>query len=312
MVKSIIGTRKVFLYTIIVISIITIIVCSSVKYRSVVSEPFYLAESSNKTIFHFYCEHHYGDAIFNLKFFYNISYELKKNNIYIIYYYDKNNTPNLSEFERYVNSDTLSLNEIENKPADAIQLWMGNLVPDPSQPNGKRDHIPIFDRYWDIFYKEILKMMKMEDKGIYTSLFQKEDYLLDIYNKLHNKFHDLDILIINGKPRSGQFEYDKEKMDAMCIRLANKYKIATSSPVNDYIPCTMRDGLKMQDIGAISTHSKNIIAILTGPSTPCFNMYAKNYVNSWYILFNTELLFDELPGKTKTILSSNNLDEINL
>jgi len=206
----------------------------------------------------------------------------------------------------------MKLDSMDHKPPDAIQLWMGESVPDPTQPDGKRAYVPAIDTYFKIFYQEILKKMNLDQKGIDTSLFQKEDYLNDIYNKLDPKFKDLDVLIINGQPQSGQFAYDAGKMDAMCTRLASKYKVATTSPVNDSIVCTMKDGLKLQDIGAISTHAKYIVGILTGPFTPCFNKQAKEYVQKWYILYNGDISFDEIPGKTKMIKTSDNLGEIDL
>jgi hypothetical protein len=224
---------------------------------------------------------HYGDSILNLKFFYNISEQLKANNIHINYYYDEKYITDVSELKRYVDTETLSLYTMAYKPADAIDIWMGDDIDNVSYK--------IFDTYYDMFYRKILKQIGLDELDIDTSLYQKEDNLIDIYSSLEEKFKNLDILIVNANPKSEQIEYDKTAMDAMCVRLAARYKIATTTFVNESIPCTFRSGLKIQDIGAISTHAKYIIAINTGPIVGCFNLYTKQHVKKWIIL-------DKRPG----------------
>jgi beta-glucosidase/6-phospho-beta-glucosidase/beta-galactosidase len=50
----------------------------------------------------------------------------------------------------------------------------------------------------------------------------------------------------------------------------------------------MRDGLTIQDIGAISIHAKYIVAVFSGPITACFNEYSKDNVKKWIILNNMQ------------------------
>ena len=56
-----------------------------------------------------------------------------------------------------------------------------------------------------------------------------------------------------------------------------KFKIVTTFKVND-VPCTLDDKLSIFKIGAISTHSKIIIAINTGPFTSILNIYTLNNI----------------------------------
>jgi hypothetical protein len=49
------------------------------------------------------------------------------------------------------------------------------------------------------------------------------------------------------------------------------------------IPSANKDGLSLQQIGAISTHARYIIGIDTGALTGCFNTYTKKYVKKWII-----------------------------
>lgn len=240
--------------------------------------------TSSPIVFH--CDWHYGDNLLNLKFIYNISKKLKEKGIKIRYFYDSDYIKNVDELKRYIDPEVLTL-ETGNKPADAIELWMGHPIDNKAMltiPAGT----PIVptEEYYDLFYKKMLKHMGLEGEGIDTSLFQEEPYLKDIYEKLDSKFKDLDILIINAAPMSGQAVYDKEKFNKMCIDLASKHKVATTSPIEGHesIPSTLRDKLMFQDIGAVSTHAKHIIAIHSGPLTPCFNAETKRHVKKWIIL----------------------------
>jgi hypothetical protein len=249
--------------------------------------------------FHFYNGFHYGDNILNLKFLRNISQNLKDKGITIKYYYDPNYIRAPDELQRYVDPAVVTLKPLNEKPAGAVHLWMG----DSKFIKGKS--YTIFNEYYKLFYEKILSILGLDPATINTSLFQKEEYLQDIYNKLDPKFHNLDILVINAVPNSGQLLYNKGKIDSACVRLAAKYKIATTSPVNDSISCTFKDGLKLQDIGAISTHVKYIIAVNSGPIVACFNTDTQKSVKKW-------IVFDKTPTTNTEIdmVVLNSLDEI--
>lgn len=231
--------------------------------------------------FHFYNEFHYGDNILNLKFFYNISKILKEKNIRVYYYYSYDYIKNKEELERYVDPAVVILHDISEKPENTIQLWMGKDFGDITRHD--------FEKYYDLFYKDILVYLGLDKLSIDTSLYQKEDYLLNIYSQLNPKFHNLDILIINAEPKSGQWNnYDKTRMDAFCVKLSKQYKIATTNFINNDILCTYnetnnKNRLKIQDIGAISTHVKYIISIFSGPICACFNIATKMNVKKWFI-----------------------------
>jgi len=239
-----------------------------------------------KKAYHFFCRFHYGDNIANLKFFYDISEKLKENNIMVYYYYDNQYIKNRIELERYVDKETLTLGLLSEKPTDSVELWMGMDI-------DGINHVD-FDVYFRKFYTRILSTMHLENSGIDVSLYQKEEYLLDIYEKLDDKYKNIDILVINAEPQSGQFAYNKDAIDAMCRKLASKYTITTTTCVDDSIPCTMRDKLTLQDIGAISTHAKYIVAVFSGPLTACFNQYTKDYVKKWILLIQHPIKLTEI------------------
>jgi hypothetical protein len=244
----------------------------------------------------FYSNWHYGDNLFNLKFIYDISAKLKEKGTKIRYFYDSNYIKNVDELKRYIDPDVLTL-ETGSKPEGAIELWMGNPIENKCMVHIK-EGTPIVstEEFFDLFYKKMLKDMGLEGLDVNTSLFQEEPYLDKLYENFDPKFKDLDILIINAEPMSGQVAYNKDKFNAMCVQLASKYKVATTSPIegHDSIPCTMRDKLMLQDIGAVSTHATRIIATHSGPLTPCFNAQAKRHVKKWIIFADNGAFHSEI------------------
>jgi hypothetical protein len=228
----------------------------------------------------FYNRYHLGDNILNLKFLYNISSVLKEKKIKVKYLYNPNEISRTDELERYIDPAAVELRAIENNipSPGAIELWMGN--PIVGLPN-----MWDLDLYFPKHYAMILDKLGLADSGIDTSLYQKEPYLEDIYKKLDPKYKDLEILIINAEPKSFQVVYHKALFEQMCIRLAKKYKVAVTSPIEgeDSIPCTFKDKLMLQDIAAISTHAKYIVGIHSGPVTACFTDATKKSVKKWVL-----------------------------
>ena len=221
---------------------------------------------------------HYGDHIFNLKFFYDISDYLEKERITIYYYYNQDHITHPEELECYIHPKTMILNTIDKMPSYGVELWMGREF--------QHVHYHIIDSYYKVFYKDILEQIKLSHYPIDTGLFQDEPYLEKIYSSLDSSFHNVDVLILNNVPISSKFDYYKWKnqLDETIIQLSKTYKIATLIEINDSIPSTMKNNLRMQDIGAISTHSKIIFGFLSGPMTSCFTKQTKESVKQWIIL----------------------------
>lgn len=235
--------------------------------------------------FHFTNGGHYGDNILNLKFLYNNAAILKANDIFIYYYYPVGNIGKVEELSKYVDKDVVQL-ETGAPPPEVIELWMKNPI----------DGITAFSnftRYYSLLYESILRRFGLDNKGIDTSLFQKEDYLLSIYEKLEEPYKNIDILVLNAEPKSGQFIYNKATFDELVRGLSKHFRIVTTTPV-DSIPSTMGGGLSLQDIGAVSTHAKYIFGINSGPLIPCFNAATKASVKKWILLDSFPFRFDDI------------------
>ena len=258
---------------------------------------------SDTKIFHFHNDFHYGDNILNLKFFYNIHPYLKKNNITIYYYYNDSYIRHVVELERYVNKETLQLRTSRDKPTDSYTLWMGETK------NGAGHGTVPFDVYYDLFYKDIIRVLGLTEP-ISTSLYQPEDYLEGIYRQLPAVYHNIDVLILNNVPMSGQCDSCKDIFDSVCVSLNKKFKnVVCLEPILDNkIQTTREHGLTLQDIGAISTHATYILAINSGPLIPCLNLATKNHVKHWVIIWYQP--FNDIPCTTMTTANKEVIESI--
>jgi hypothetical protein len=234
------------------------------------------------TIFHFHNNFHIGDNLCNLKYFLYISPILKEKN-YIIYYYYNTDWPYNKETTllSYVDPATVVLKPIREKPAHSIVLHMGNNI-------GSLHYYPETERYFDFFYKKILQYMNITDLTISTNMWLPEPFLLPIYDTLEPKFKDVDILILNNPGHSGQ-GCNITHVNDLAKYLSHYFKIVTSEPVNDSIPCART--LSLKEIGAVSTHSRYVISSCSGPQIPCFNLYAKECVKKWFFICNLDFKF---------------------
>lgn len=242
----------------------------------------------SEMIYYFYNDYHYGDNILNLKFLNNINKYLEKYNILIYYYYNPYYIKRKQELEVYIHTDRIHLFTNDTKPSFAIHLWIGNF---PTLHN-----IPYtqFDTYYNLYYQTILEYLKLNHEPINTSLYQEEKYLVDIYEQLDVKYKNVDILIINSVPYSGQCKYNKEEWDKICIALHQHYRIVTTTFVNDSIPCTFHDKLTIQQIGALSTQCTYIIGVHSGPITACYNQLTKQKVLQWIIFQDNGNIHNDL------------------
>ncbi len=228
-------------------------------------------------------KYHYGDNIFNLQFFNHIKEYLINNNIIIHYYINYNYNKNINELNAYIDDDNknIILKDIADISGNSIHLWMNEFK--------KFDYNNMyFDKHMLELYHTFCKLVSFNI--ILSSYYFEDRTLIERYNKLDNKYKDIDILILNSQPQSNQYSYNKQEWDKMIEYLfnSNKYKIVTSDKVNDNIICTRDDNLLIKDIGAISTHTKYIIGVHSGPMTACYNKLTKDNVIKW-IIFRDDL-----------------------
>ena len=236
--------------------------------------------NTDNKIINIYNDWHLGDCLFVIVYLYNCKQYIIDNNIKINFYVNKDYINQLNEFKF---SENINLYDITLKPNDSINTWIAadNYEYNDNSINYKGNDPP-FNDFLAKFYSNVGKQFNLP--SIDNFLYIEEDLLMR-YEKLDEKYKNIDILIINSEPKSGQYNYNKDEWDKFIYELSSKYKIVTSNKVENIL-CSCDNKLSIKDIAAISTNVDYIIAISTGPIIPLFNKYTLERVKQWYILDN--------------------------
>jgi hypothetical protein len=129
-----------------------------------------------------------------------------------------------------------------------------------------------------IMFNECLKHYKIP---ITIDTFEYED--MNLFERLPHldKYKDVNVLVINSQPYSGQYHYNKKSWDEFIVKLSQKYVVATTEKVNDTI-LSLHD-VSVKNIASIALHVKIIIAVNTGPSIPLYNTHILNNIDAFYL-----------------------------
>lgn len=230
-------------------------------------------------LIHLHNEHHLGDSVFNFILFYNIKDYLKENDIVIFYYAQLNYLPQLKEF---IPNSQVALYEIAAKPENSLQLWICNkdigYTHEPERRIG-------FNKFYINFFNTVLNILQFPIK--LTRFYYEDPDLLNRYEKLNVMCKNLDIIIINSNPCSGQFNYG-EKNWCYCInKLNERYKIITTKKIENILSTTDYN-LTIKDIAALSTNVKVVISINTGVLPGLLNSITLTRVKKFYTFDNRE------------------------
>ncbi len=225
-----------------------------------------------------YNKYHLGDCLLTLIFIYYERTHLLANVTEVTFYCNPMYKSQLEDFVKdwEVHVKFASLDSV---PSDAIDTWMGHY------------RSVLYSRPYDVFllyyFNKLAEQCKLPSIG---ALFYDDASLLERYEKLPEAFKEVDVLFINAEPKSGQFTYDQLEWDAFAMQLVTAgYKVVCTTPIQiaAQIPCTMRSGLSVKDIGAISTRAKYIIAVNSGPIIPCLNIFTICNVRDWFVFDTT-------------------------
>jgi hypothetical protein len=231
---------------------------------------------------------HLGDSIINFIFFNKIKDYIESNNITIHYFAREKYHENIKDFNCSKNIKIIPWTPETNKEIHI--MWQAR----------SRHAFYIEDKLcnmFNIFTKKFeipieVKIFEYEDKN----LFERFEKLDDIYK-------NVDILMVNSKPLSGQIKYDKDEWDTFAIKLSKKYKIATTQEVNDENVISLSE-FSLKNIAAVALKVKTIIAIDTGPSIPLYNKDILDNVENFYI-------FGKSQHKTRKFIMTKSLNDLN-
>jgi hypothetical protein len=227
-------------------------------------------------IYYFHNEFHLGDNIFNMILFYNLKKYIEHNNI-LIYYYCQSKY--LNQVIEFIPSKNIHLFSIDKKPKNSLQIWVNNKYFGYNHDNTDNQKIS-FNKFYINFFNIVLNKIFIPIK--LTNLLYFDTDLLNKYENIHEKYKNIDILILNSEPLSGQYNYNKQEWDNYIILLNTKYKIVTTTKVNDTTLSTMDDNLTIKNIAALSTKVKIIIAINSGVVPGLLNSYTLINIKQFY------------------------------
>jgi hypothetical protein len=230
-------------------------------------------------IYHFFNEYHIGDCLMPLRLFYSIRKVLIEKNIQIKFYYNAGYIKNfINELHRYAIPDVVELLPTSIKPANAYNTWIGVLL--------KGLHHTSWSEYYEVLQEDMIRYMNLQDCNINCNFLLDEPYLLDIYETIEEQYKNIDILVINSFAQSGQYTRHPQEMDELCRFLNKSYNIITTRKLEG-IKCTLDADYRIQDIGAIATHAKYVVALMTGPINGITNIQTHMSVKKWFIIISS-------------------------
>ena len=266
--------------------------------------------------YNFHNEYHLGDNVFNLIFFNNIKNYLENNKITIYYYCQPIYFDQLKEF---VQSSKIILCDIKNKPPKSIQLWIetptfnfkfNQILFHSKNPYFKnmRNNLVFYNIFYKIFFNKVLNTINFPLE--LTKFYYEDQDLLIRHDKLQEKYKNIDILILNSQPFSGQYNYNKDEWDKYICELNKRYNIVTTTKVNNEIKCTIDDNLTIKTIAAISIKVPVIIAVNSGVVPGLLNIYTLTNVKQFYT-FDNRCCYSYPNFTSREKINSINFQEIN-
>jgi hypothetical protein len=256
----------------------------------------------SKTVYHFHNRAHLGDCLMPLRFLYSLRDILKEKNICVNFYYNQDyiNNTYMKELQRYSIPDTIVLLPLFMTPPNALQLWIYYPVDGITHSS--------WSLYYDRKQAQMLEYMNLDKTQIDTSFWINEPYLLDLYKTLPTPYQDIDILVVNSAAFSGQYQKGPEEMNELCRFLNKSYSIVTTRKV-DSIKCTLDADFRIQDIAAMATHCKYVIAIMTAPITGLYNKQTQASVKKWFTVVS-DGTYHTHKGIDHTAITDGNLQPV--
>jgi len=252
------------------------------------------------TTIELYSDKNLGDSIFSMIYFYNIKNYIEEHNITINFYCKTEYHAQLLEFKC---SDKIFLYGLENK--QGTHIWIANTDLNVNIANYQNNYK--LDSLLVAFYNNISKLLNI-DVTLMNFCYHDSE-LLERYKNLPEKYHDLDILIINSLPLSGQYVLVDNIWEPYIHKLNEKYKIAVTRNIGGSLSCTMDDNLTVKDIAAISSQTKIVISVNTGVLAGLYNSYTLNTIKKIFI-FDDNWQFNYPKFQNKEQITDITFDEI--
>lgn len=179
----------------------------------------------------------------------------------------------------------ISLIDLEYRPSQSEDVWK-------NRDDYYLGHPKFYDftGYYIEFFERISNILGFENP-IKTSA----DFLFDYPAIKKIQRSDVDFLVINSSPMSGQFDgYSSDHFNWLIgLLLERGYSLLTTAPTPYDIPCTQtqQPALSVSAIGGASLSCKYIVGVATGPIWPTFNVWNTESVLLRVLLLDGERVF---------------------
>jgi len=264
---------------------------------------------------YFHSVAHLGDSVFNMIFFNLIEGRIVADNILFCYFVKKEYIQQLRQFinSRLINN--VKLFTLDKKPQSSIDLWIDNPYfwngevggyesEEPSGPLGKN-----FNQFYLKFFRNVLHTLKI-NANIQSILYSDNDLLVRA-DAIPREYKPVDVLILNSRPYSGQYMYDKNKWDKYIrhIHFNSKLKIVTTTKVPGVL-CTFDKNMTIKDIAALSTQAKVVIAVNSGVFPGLLNVHTIESIRQFY-LFDNRCYYSFPRFQNKRCITEISINELN-
>jgi hypothetical protein len=216
---------------------------------------------------------HLGDCIYTMIFLKNIDNYLKDNNIHIYFYCTDDHHYQVKEFNNSSNIFVYSCSQMING-IFMYNLWIGSIYNDFNWYTYISGDTTCYDHFFCQYYSNFLNILDIPIK-IEKFIYEDDDLMrrcIQINKCTNDKYKNIDFLINNAEPMSGQVDYNLEEWNNFLIKLSEIYNIVTTQKVAN-IKCTRDDNLTAKDIAAIGLNIKNFIMIESGVVAGFYNKY---------------------------------------
>jgi len=181
---------------------------------------------------------------------------------------------NYQQVDDFINLERIKVMTIDACPVDTkvYDLWIGSNEHSYNWFVAINEPLIGYDTFFCKYYNKILMDMNINVQ-IEKFIYHDDDLRArceDINKRTNNKYIGLDFLVINGTPRSGQFDYNQTEFDAFVLKLSAKFRVVTTQKVQG-IMCTRDDNLTAKDIASVALNIKGFIAIESGVIAGLYN-----------------------------------------
>ena len=226
-----------------------------------------------------------GDSVFNMIFFNLIEEHIIAENILFCYFTKNEYIQQLTQFIKPGLVNHVKLFSLDQPPEHSIHAWINNpyfgYTFDCSLINSQ--YRVDYNDFYLQFFRHVLQKLTI-NANIQSILYSDNDLLVRA-NAIPSEYKSVDILILNSKPCSGQYNnYNKDIWDKYIQHLNSnsKLKIVTTTKVEGVL-CTFDQNMTIKDIAALSTGAKVIIAINSGVVPGLLNVHTMESVKQFYI-----------------------------